>query len=247
MSVGGSSNGWLHRGISMPLKGPGFVLARKYDQTRFGVRRLVTAIQAAAKSVDETFPGGAPLRVGDLSSPQGGRHHRHGSHRSGRDVDVIFYATDPFGRSVSGRGWLAYDRYGVARDDRDAGALVFFDTARNWHFVRTLLLDEKAQVQWIFCSQGVKSRLLRYAATHEPNRAALFRASWALHQPTKSSPHADHFHVRVACGPKQRAHGCRDRGPQWPWWGDAHEKSDQAQELLNDGVLLEAFKATEPE
>lgn len=58
---------------------------------------------------------------GDLSSPHGGRHDRHGSHRAGRDADVIFYATDAAGTPTRGRGWLAYDRFGAAREPLEGG------------------------------------------------------------------------------------------------------------------------------
>jgi hypothetical protein len=113
-----------------------------------------------------------PLRIGDLSSPHGGRHDRHGSHRAGRDADVIFYATDAAGTPTRGRGWLAYDRFGAAREpleDGRPGRVFFFDDARNWAFVRALLLDPAARVQWLFVSSGVKARLLRYAPRTSPS------------------------------------------------------------------------------
>ena len=49
--------------------------------------------QAADLEVEGAFPGARPLRIGDLSSPMGGRHSRHRSHRSGRDVDILYYLT----------------------------------------------------------------------------------------------------------------------------------------------------------
>ncbi len=238
VSHGDSAGGWLEHGAVLANEGPGFVRARPTDPTRFGLPRLVQLIEVASASVLEVYPDSAPLRVGDLSAPLGGRHHRHRSHRSGRDVDLILYATDLQGESVRGRGWVAYDRHGVGVEPTDRGGRVLlFDDARNWHLVRTLLLDEEAQVQWIFISRGLKARLLRYAAAHEPNPEALFRAAWALHQPTRGNPHADHFHVRIACGATQRALDCRDRGPMWSWWRDAVVKRD-AYAPLDDQSLL---------
>ncbi|MEM9074060.1 MAG: penicillin-insensitive murein endopeptidase [Myxococcota bacterium] len=226
VSHGDSANGWLEGGVSLPDQGAGFVRARPGESTRFGTPRLVGALTRATLDVDARF-GGAPLRVGDLSAPYGGRHRRHRSHRSGRDMDLIFYATDLEGRSVRGRGWVAFDRYGVGVEPADRGGRILrFDDARNWALVRNLLLDEEAQVQWIFVSRGLKARLLRYAVEHEPNPEALFRAAWLLHQPSRGNPHADHFHVRVACGPLQRSIGCSDRGPVWSWWRDAAAKRD---------------------
>lgn len=124
------------------------------------------------------------------------------------------------GHPIRGRGWVAFDRFGTGRDAVEgtpANDLVMFDVARNWHLVRTLVLDAKARVQWIFCSRGIKHQLLRYAMAYETSSEALFRASWVLHQPSQGRPHSDHFHIRVLCGPEQRALGCRDRAPIWPW------------------------------
>ena len=184
--------------------------------------------------------------MGDLSSVSGGIHPRHGSHRSGRDVDVIFYATDDAGRATQGRGWLSYDRFGLARESHPpagvrAGGLYNLDVARNWQFVRSLLTDREVEVQWIFCSNGVKAQLLRHAALHEPDPDVLLRASWILHQPSSGNPHADHFHIRVYCGPTQSALGCIDDGPRWAWLGDEAFKSPEAVDAADDAALLEAM------
>jgi penicillin-insensitive murein endopeptidase len=219
-SFGTTSNGVLVRGVPLPERGPGYVRARPGEATRAGTAQLVGALSRAAAAVEAAHPGGAPLRIGDLSSPHGGQHPRHGSHRAGRDADVIFYATDAAGTPTRGRGWLAYDRFGTAREPDDGGRrgrVFFFDDARNWAFVRALLLDPQARVQWLFVSNGVKARLLRYAALHEPNRTATYRAREVLHQPSRGNPHADHFHVRLACDTRERRLGCRDWGPEWPW------------------------------
>ncbi len=246
VSVGTSIDGWLHHGVAMPDRGPGYVRARPGESTRYGIPRLVRAIEDAAAAVENAFPGTPPLRVGDLSYPLGGRHPRHGSHRTGRDVDLIFYATTPTGRPVQGRGWVAYDRFGTGREpDDQGGAPMNLDVARNWHLVRTLLADEDAQVQWIFCSAGVKAQLLEHAIAHEPSRAIVFRAAWVLHQPTRAHPHDDHFHVRIGCGSEQRSLGCRDRGPIWPWWSDDAIKEDTS-ESLDDAALVRALLGDPP-
>ncbi|UJR80168.1 penicillin-insensitive murein endopeptidase [Sandaracinus amylolyticus] len=215
-SIGTTSSGFLAHGVALPERGPGFVRARPGEDTRWGTPGLVGALQRAFASVAVTFPGSVPARVGDLSAPGGGRHTRHRSHRTGRDVDVIFYLTDDGGRATSPRGWLAFGRYGHAIEE-SSGDLFFFDDARNWHFVRTLLLDPEADVQWIFVSRGLKTRLLEYALAHETSAEALVRAAYVLQQPERAAPHDDHFHVRVFCSEQDRASGCRDVGPRWPW------------------------------
>lgn len=241
VSHGTSADGWLQHGVALPDEGPGYVRARPGEGTRYGTPRLLAALTRAAGKVAEEVPGTEPLRVGDLSYQYGGRHPRHHSHRSGRDADLIFYATDLEGRPSRGRGWVAYDRFGTGVEPGERGGEVFlFDVARNWEMVRTLVLDEAAQVQWIFASRGLKSRLLAYAAEHETDREAIFRATWVLQQPSGGNPHADHFHVRVACGPEQRALGCRDRGPIWPWLADSMLKAGLSPSL-DDTALMRAM------
>jgi len=216
--------GWLERGVAIADKGPGFVRARPGEDTRWGTAALVSAITHAAEAV-HTQVAGEPLRVGDLSARTGGRHDRHGSHRSGRDADLIPYVVDASGRSAPGRGFLSFDRFGVAlmstESDVDVVAAPvgprMLDLRRNWLLVRTLLADEQAQVRWIFCSQGVKALLLQYGAAHEPDPELLVRASYVLHQPSEGRAHDDHFHVRVTCTADDRALGCDDYGPVWPW------------------------------
>lgn len=243
LSVWGTSSGWLHRGASLPDRGVGFERARPGEDTRFGVPRLVEALMAAAAQIDASFPGGFPLRIGDVGAPRGGRHARHRSHRAGRDVDILYYLTDATGRSVAPRGRVAFSRFGLAADP-ETNEIVVFDEARNWALVRALLSNPEIDVQWIFCSRGVKSRLLRYALVHEPDAALLSRANYVLAQPMNALPHDDHFHVRVLCSALEARAGCIDVAPIWPWLrareaplgedaSDAH-----VLELLNRGFAL---------
>lgn len=238
LSFGATNRGVLHRGQAIPAQGDGYVLARTGDSTRFGTPELIAALTRAAASVEARFPGTAPIRIGDLSSPSGGRHPRHGSHRTGRDADVLFYMTDAAGHSETGRGWLAYNRFGFSVEHERENGLYFFDDARNWHFARTLLLDDEARVQWLFVSRGMKARLLRYALAHETDPRALSRAAYALHQPADAAPHDDHFHVRIYCPPRDLAHGCRNRGLVWSWLrGDTEKPLRRAGARLDDEAL----------
>jgi penicillin-insensitive murein endopeptidase len=242
VSWGTTNDGVLYRGLELADRGAHYERARPGESTRYGTSSLITALERAMSEVERRYPGSAPVRVGDLSSPGGGRHPRHGSHRTGRDADVIFYMTDVSGRSVTGRGWLAYNRFGYAverEESHPSGDLYFFDDARNWCFVRSLLLDEEAAVQWIFVSRGVKSRLLRWAAAHEEDARAIVRAAYVLHEPTGASPHDDHFHVRVMCSVRELAGGCYERGLVWPWLRSSREKPAlPAGEPLDDTALL---------
>lgn len=245
VSWGHTSDGFLRNGIELPVRGEGYVRARPGDDTYWGTPSLVNALTRAAGRVAREHPGSMPVRIADLSSPSGGRHHRHRSHRSGRDADVIFYVLDASGRSAQGRGWLGFDRFGTARDPREGG-LFFFDDARNWAFVRAMLTDPEAGVQWLFCSRGVKSRLLAYGIANEPDPEVLFRASWVLQQPGNARPHHDHFHVRVACTAEEVAAGCVNTGPIWPWLRDAHEKPELEIEPIDDETLVRYLLEDDP-
>jgi penicillin-insensitive murein endopeptidase len=245
ISYGAPNRGYLHRGLALPDSGPGYVRARPGESTRFGTPALLAALQHAAAAVAQQFPGSPALRIGDLSAPLGGDHDRHGSHRSGRDADLMFYALDARGMPAPSLGMFVFDRFGIGREVRLAGGpevgreAYLLDAERNWQLVRTLLLDDAARVQWIFCSHGVKAVLLRYAVQHEKDPDVLVRAAYVLHQPSSGRPHNDHFHVRVACAPEEAVLGCRDYGPIWPWQRNELDKApEKAGETLDDDALV---------
>jgi len=242
---GATSLGYAHRGVllsgrALPRTGSGFVRARPDDDTHFGAPVLIDALERGAARVQADFPRTNPLRVGDISGPTGGDHARHGSHRTGRDVDLLFYLLDEHGRSIPGSGFFAFDERGVSAY---GGRLAFFDTARNWALVRTLLADSQALVQWIFCADGIKARLLAYAAEHERDPQILLRAAYVVHQPSYGNPHRDHFHVRIACSAPERARGCLDQGPTWPWLRNEHEKPAWEGPGNDDATLLRSILA----
>ncbi|MDB4987479.1 MAG: Murein endopeptidase [Myxococcaceae bacterium] len=244
-SFGYANDGVLLHGVALPESGPGFFRAKMGEDTRWGAPVLRATLERAALAVARVFPGGAPLVIGDLSARHGGQHSRHGSHQTGRDVDILFYLLDVDGRSLRGSGFYAFDELG-ASSIHTPGApvhgLALFDTARNWELVRTLLLDEEAPAQWIFCANGIKARLLRYGALYERDPRVLVRAAYVLHQPTSGNPHSDHFHVRIACTARERATGCLDAGPIWPWLRLEHEKAAREGDD-DDATLVRALMA----
>jgi penicillin-insensitive murein endopeptidase len=243
ISIGTSDDGYLRDAHALPNRGPGYERLRPNEDTRYGSATLLAAIERAAKSVEEAFPGGPALRVGDLSNPSGGSHPRHRSHRSGRDADLLFFARDAGGLPIANAGWPSFDALGMS----NTPATVYqFDEPRNWHLVRTLLMDDEARVKWIFCSNELKARLLRYAARYEPSHEAVLRATWVLHQPSNGDDHDDHFHVRVGCSRAERQLGCREQPPHWPWLNDpARKGDDDARAAAGDEQLVEWLLAEE--
>ncbi|MGB8329731.1 MAG: penicillin-insensitive murein endopeptidase [Polyangiales bacterium] len=223
VSVGTADRGYLHEPVPLSDSGRGYRRVRSGEGTRYGTPTLVGAIERAAREVADSFPGSQPLRVGDLSSSRGGVHSRHRTHRAGRDADLLFFVRDAEGLPAPGDGWLPFDRFGIAIH---SGRVFRFDEARNWHLVRTLVTDDQARVKWLLISNALKARLLRYAARYERSPQALVRATWILHQPTRGDVHADHFHLRVGCGAEERALGCQEGEPHWPWMSDTARKND---------------------
>lgn len=205
-----------------------------------GTRALVALLSKAAQRVAREHPGSV-LWVGDLSRAEGGPLPPHRSHTNGRDVDLAFYV------SRDGRdGPVPADQPAMVRADasgRIAGSRdLFFDRARNWALVRALLEDPGVVVQWIFVADHLRALLIDHARQVAPP-ALVARAERVLAQPKDSSPHDDHFHVRIYCGLEERLQGCLD-APPWHPWAPRHE-AELARWL--DGLLPFLETPREPE
>jgi penicillin-insensitive murein DD-endopeptidase len=160
----------------------------------FGHPALVLMLQRTAKQMSKTVPGSTML-VGDLSRESGGALYGHFSHQSGRDADVGFYARDAQGNVKQLNHFVRFDANGKAKD----GSGLVFDDYRNWLLVQSWVRDERAGLSHIFVSHGLRARLLRLAQKHPDFRRYIPQASKLLKQPEDTSPHDDHFHVRIAC------------------------------------------------
>ncbi|GMV43212.1 MAG: hypothetical protein AMXMBFR64_49280 [Myxococcales bacterium] len=231
-SVGSPQGGELQDGFHVPLTGAwhSFYGPVRSRGTNYATLELAALLIRAARVVDDAVPG-PPLVIADVSAEGGGDLGRHMSHNSGRDVDVLFYVQDLEGKPVRPRGFVAFD--GDGRCAARGCDKVRFDDQRNWWFVRTLLASEDVPVQYVFVSDPLKERLLAYAAARGESPRILRRARKVLQEPRGSSPHADHYHVRIYCSAADRQGGCVDRQPVWPWvkgeasdGGDGHQDSD---------------------
>lgn len=213
-SVGLPHRGVLTGAAALPKEGPGFRRLRDND-IRWGNPRLVGSIQRAAAAVSSARPGGEPLLVADLSAKHGGPVPRHRSHRTGRDADILFYATTPDGRPVTSPGFVRFGRDGLA----DAGERRFvrFDVERNWRFVRALMTDPEASIQFIFVARWIEALLIEQALASGEDLETVWRAQVVLRQPGDSAAHDDHFHIRIACTPDEAARGCEGGGPHRAW------------------------------
>jgi penicillin-insensitive murein endopeptidase len=228
VSTGTTSRGRMRRPAKLPLSGPGFVVPQRWSERGFqyGVEELVAAIQRAAKKVSGRAKKGL-LGVADLGPQRGGKSMWHGSHQSGRDVDLHFYSVDAKGHPLDAphNDMIRYDADGKPYVRRGAtyNELEWerrrFDTARNWQLVEALLTDPESA-----CSGSSSPRASRTACSS--TRPASSKPAWlhrvrrtVMYNPADAPPHDDHFHVRIYCSRADRFHGCVDRGPVWQ-----HEK-----------------------
>jgi penicillin-insensitive murein endopeptidase len=216
-SVGLPHHGVLKAGQQLPAKGEGFVRFRN-DGVSWGAPRLVALLENATRRVADQRPGGAPLVVGDLSARHGGKVPRHRSHRSGRDVDLLFYVTTADGRPIRNPGFLRFGYDGFARHREGRPRWVRFDVERQWLLIRAMLEDPSANVQWLFIARHLEALIVEYARARGEDDELVWRAENLMKQPSDSFSHDDHIHMRVGCTPNEEVSGCRGGGYRWPWF-----------------------------
>lgn len=173
--------------------GKGYLIRRPHRA--YGTRRLVDLTRDAIAAVRRDHPRVHRLAVGDLSARRGGRISEHGSHQSGRDIDLGFY----FKRQPKG-----YPESFVV------GTKQNLDLAATWDllvaFARTA--DDKGGVQAIFLDYGVQGILYEWAKDRGVSERYLDRlfqyphgkhggSGLVRHEPY----HDDHFHIRLQCPP----------------------------------------------
>ncbi|MFZ4579592.1 MAG: penicillin-insensitive murein endopeptidase [Myxococcota bacterium] len=211
-SIGTPQLGYLLGGV--PVTNSPYLQVIPYTGQRgfvWGTQLLVDLLYRSAQTVAEEHPGSV-LRIGNLSRPGGGDIPPSVSHNSGRDADIAFFAYDRMGRNELPPSTLVhYDETGVADWPESARGRFEFDTARNWTLVRRWLSDPDVVVQWIFVSVPLRNLLLDHALRIGEPETLRLSAQRVLVEPKTSSPHADHFHLRIACPPDDRP-GCID-GP----------------------------------
>jgi hypothetical protein len=113
-----------------------------------------------------------------------------------------------------------FDRYNDAGICKASGKR--FDTARNWALVEALLRNPEVEIQWIFVVDHLKKRMLAHAREAGADKDLISRARTVLMQPRDSSPHADHFHIRIYCGRAERLQGCLNNG-RIHGWAEIHD------------------------
>jgi penicillin-insensitive murein endopeptidase len=237
-SVGAPAHGTLSAGVELPPSGVGYRWWNPQG-SHYGLPRLVDAVAGAAEAVERERPSGVPLMIGDLSKQSGGRIDRHHSHRTGRDVDLLFFAETPGGEPVPSPGFVKYGADGLAFVPPESGGprYVRLDVAREWLLVRALVTSVRANVQWLFISAPIEAMLTEYARARGEDLDVLWHAESVMLQPKDSLPHDDHLHLRTACTPDEAVRGCEGGGPYWPWLPELPDAPPQPP----DEVLLLAL------
>lgn len=235
-SIGPPNGGWLINAKALPLRGPAHrVLPGTVERSWFyGTDGLVRLIQQGAAAVAAQFPG-AVLRLGNLSRQEGGKITPSVSHQSGRDADIGLYVTDLDGNAVDAPGFPKFD--GSRGPDVDTTGRYLFDVARNWAFVEALLSDDRARIQWIFLDTPLKAMLIDFAIRKQRTSQLIDKAEKVIVRPKNSSPHANHFHIRIFCSAGDLDYGCRDYGPEWSWVKAEREADDQAIDGIIDRIM----------
>jgi len=240
--VGVPNHGVLTEAEELPIRGNGFVRYRPQGTHYFARPRLVHALQAAAATVLQQAPGGAPLSIGDLSAKNGGRIPGHDSHRSGRDVDLLFLVTTPSGVPVRSPGFVKFEGDGLARV-QDSKDYVRLDVDRVWLLLRTLLTSPEIDVQFMFVCHEVEALLIDHArALGEPDELVAC-AETVMLEPSDSLRHDDHVHLRIACSPDEAVSGCSGGGPRWQWLPPYAPQAPLASEDLLEIARQDPFEA----
>jgi penicillin-insensitive murein endopeptidase len=205
--------------IELPESGEGFVRYCSTGGQYWGQPALVEGIRDAARRVAGELPGGPALIVGDLSARFGGKIPRHHSHRSGRDVDLLWFVTTLEGIPVQNSSFVQLGHRGVGWIP--GHGYVRLDIERQWRLIRALLTSPHADVQWLYSSSLVKGLLLEHARVTGEDADLLSRAQLVMQQPLDGLPHDDHLHLRIACPRQSLAQGCAGGGPDWAVIGAA--------------------------
>jgi penicillin-insensitive murein endopeptidase len=259
ISYGPSNHGKLMRPARLPSRGDGYWIPPRWAQRglHYGTDELVALVVHVGRRIAHDSPG-ARVGVADLSRLRGGPSAWHHSHQTGRDVDLLFLATNARGAPVELTSMPVFDRSGVAMvptgvpDDvltpqGQAVQTVHFDVARNWLLVRALLENQVAPVQYMFIADFLKQLLIDHARRIGEPEALVQQAGFLMHQPGDSLPHDDHMHVRILCAASDREHGCHDRGAlRWAKKGYKYDPFAHLTSLIASSLIAHNAQATRP-
>jgi hypothetical protein len=195
-SIGRPQRGRLLNASVLPRNPAAWFIRR--PERAYGTRATVSQIQRVIQRVRRHFPRVHALAIGDLSARRGGKITMHGSHQSGRDVDLGFYFKDV------PRGYPAAFAY-AEEDNVDVPACFALFTA---------LADTAGRpggVERMYMTYETQALFHRLGRQHGISPATLDRLFQYPHGPDSDHGlfhhepgHDEHIHVRFACAPSDR-------------------------------------------
>lgn len=193
-SIGRPQRGSLANGVQLPRSGQYY---RRRPEWAYGAQHVIDHTLAAIAEVNREHPKVHRLAIGDISSPKGGFLPGHGSHQSGRDIDLGLY--------YSGGTPARYPDEFVSVDDAK------LDAAATWTMVEALYEASKLPggPELVFLDYDVQGALYKEARKAGTSRSILKKifqypdGKWAQDRLVQHVPkHDDHIHVRFGCPPK---------------------------------------------
>jgi len=192
-SIGRPQRGSLSNGVQLPRSAQYY---RRRPEWVYGAQHVVDHTLAVIAEVNREHPKVHRLAIGDISSKTGGVLPGHGSHQSGRDIDLgLYYHGIP----------EKYPDEFVSVDDAK------LDAAATWTLVEALWEASKKPggPELVFLDYDVQGALYKQARKHGISRSSLKKifqypdGKWAQDRLVQHVPkHDDHIHVRFECPPK---------------------------------------------
>lgn len=183
-SVGGPTRGSLRDAQCLPESGPGFIA---FSENRCATDETIRLLLFAIGEVMREYPSSPPVVIGALSRPTGGRLKPHKSHRSGRDVDIGYFA-------VKDRPMRTFTD--LSRDE--------IDYDKTFYLMAALIAT--GRVDFLFVNYALQPRFVEAARRlgyDDEQISYLFQYPRGRGSRTGLIRHARghlrHFHVRFAC------------------------------------------------
>ncbi|MEM9195281.1 MAG: penicillin-insensitive murein endopeptidase [Myxococcota bacterium] len=180
----------------------------------WGTAEIAAFVRRLGQQMATRFRG-TQLSIGELSAQEGGPIPGHRSHQAGRDVDFAFYMRDDHRRWATAERFVPIGERGHTM--RRGRQRLYFDAEANWVLLERMLLDEEANVQFIFVAEHLQDMLLDEARRVRAPESLRRRARAVMREPEEHS-HDNHFHVRIYCSPEDKPR-CRDDAPERPRYG----------------------------
>ena len=197
-SVGLPSRGTLKGGVPMK-SGPGRIL-KMTPWKSWATASVVALMDAALQEWNKRYPEAHDVLVGNMSARDGGRLKPHGSHQSGRDVDIGYMQKLAPGAELN---WQYMNAQNLDRE-------------QTWKLLE--LFYESGEVEVFFIDRQIQKLLYEYARdTRKMSKNQLSR--WLEYpRSTGAAPsarvrhiagHTDHIHIRFRCPADQKQ--CRSK------------------------------------